>query len=100
MKLILTALRDTGLIMIVFVVCGCTDKITYERQYRDFYGNPQKVRAVYVEGIGNSTKTAVEARIHGEMELSVGNSTTDQAVMLETMQEISALLYELLERYP
>ena len=86
-------------VMLFLSLTGCTDRIKYTKTVQDPNGKTTKVQAIYTEGAGNSTKSDVTAKLAGELELEIGNSTTDQDKMFEAIQSLTELLEEAALRY-
>lgn len=94
---LITAILVIILFLIMAYCCsGCTDKVYYKYVQTDPNGVVVRIEGYYTEGMGNHEKQGVDARIEDHIQITVGNSITDQSELMELMNEQTQLLRTLL----
>ena len=72
-------------LMSLFLIGGCTDRMTYRHEWVDPNGVPHVVEVAYSEGVGTSVKKDVEIILGDGASMTIGNSSNDQDAFIEMM---------------
>ena len=72
-------------LMSLFLLGGCTDRMTYRHEWVDPNGVPHVVEAAYSEGVGTSVKKDVEIILGDGASMTIGDSSNDQDAFIEMM---------------
>ncbi len=87
------------ILLLLFLICGCTDRIYYRHDWIDPNGISHIVRVSYSEGVGNSKKQSIEVILTDGASLSLGQSTTDQDKYMEMLSSQFNLLKEMIDAW-
>lgn len=93
------ALMGIGLIVFLWFISGCTDRMHYRHEWLDPNGTPQSIVVDYSEGVGNSDKQAISIVLPDRATLTVGRSMTDQDEFMKVLKQYGITLEKLADAW-
>jgi len=87
----------TLIMLMVPLMVGCTDRISYRHDWIDETGTLQKISVWYSEGLGNSQKNKIVVTLPDKAKLQVGDSVTNQDEFMKVMAQWGITLEKIAE---